>query len=126
MSRAAKLHALRVIGGYEESDSDEQDGGDIDDIHDDVRDPSDRSPSSSGSENDDDISEIEEEPDPNHYLLARDNTQWHIIDENTAQPGRANRANVLQPAPGLTAYAYQRIMDHQILDSFLIFFNRGE
>ena len=33
---------------------------------------------------------------------------------------------MLQPAPGLTAYAHQKIRDAPILDSFLIFFSKGK
>ena len=56
-----------------------------------------------------------------NIVLSRNNIPCTIVDEDTVLPGRAHRANVLQPAPGLTAYSHQRIRENPISDTSISF-----
>lgn len=128
MSRAAKQVALRILAGENESDDNSDIDGvsDIDDIHEDVDLPpanEDDNEDTDESGNSEDNSANNSDDDDGNVLNGRDNTQWQVIDEYVAVPGRAMRADVLRPAPGLTAYAHQRLRDNPILDSFQIFFS---
>lgn len=126
MARAAKSAALRLI--YGDSDTDDNISA-VDDIHVDVADvaavnPSDDDDSSSASSSDE-SSESDDHSDESRdeIFLGKDGTQWQPINENHNVFGRANQANVLRPAPGLTAYTHQRLRDNPVLDSFLLFFS---
>lgn len=140
MARAAKNAALRLIAAGESEGENEEDDSVVDDVHDDVpavemadndsdqssEDESDNdgddSDQSSEDENDNDGDAHEEQHGNVH---GRDGTEWQIIDETFNVAGRAAQSDILRPAPGLTAYAYQRIRDHPIEDCFLLFLSPG-
>ena len=126
MARLAKTITLKVITKESKNESESEDSV-IDDIHEDVAPLLHSATDTSSSDSDDSMSSMDgNEAQHDEYLIARNGTQWKIIDENYAVPGRAIQANVLNPAPGLTTYARQRIRDNPILDSFLLFFSPGK
>ena len=57
-------------------------------------------------------------------FFARGGTRWEIGDRNSS--GSKKIKCNLNPAPGLTVYARQRLRDNPILDSFLLIFTNGK
>ncbi len=137
MSRAAKQIAMRLMALESDSEEDDDFTPADDDFHDvglSVELPSthddqmDNVTSDSDEDDEPDIGGdvVSDNTTPVEVLIGRNNTEWSVIDENAVFPGRASRENILRPAPGLTTYAFQRLRDNPVLDSFLIFFSTGK
>lgn len=134
MSRLAKQAALRRLAG-DDSDSDNDSVHSIlDDVHNDVQfsseddnDSDDDSTDNNSHQGENNINDDDylEQAGAHNVVLSRNNIPWTMINENIVLQGRAHRANILQPAPGLTGYSYQRLREHPISDSFHLFFSNG-
>ena len=101
--------------------SSEEENRDYDDIHSDVDSVVSHNTVSSEEE-----SSGEEAPVSISSFASRSGAEWKPIRADTVTSGRHAAANVLNPAPGLTAHAYQRIRDNPVLDAFHIIFSKGK
>ena len=64
-----------------------------------------------------------EEEDDEQIFRGKDGSCWQALAPNQAVSGRLQQQNIMRNRPGLTAYAFSRIIFDSPLSSFRILFN---